>query len=67
MSDRMDSTISVLSTIGIILIALFAGAYFIHHFTVSEGRLKVSLCLANDHTDTEYDCRKRHGYWGDLK
>jgi hypothetical protein len=67
MSDKMDSTIIVLLDMSIILIALFVGAYFIHHYTVSEGRLKVALCMANDTADTEYDCRKRHGYWGDLK
>ena len=57
----------VVGLVVVMLLTLSIGVYFIRHFSVSEGRLKVSLCLANDHTNTEYDCRKRHGYWGDMK
>ena len=63
MSDKMfiDGLIVVL------IIMFISGAYLIHHSHTSDARRMVTLCLAEDHTLTEYWCRMRHGYWGKMK
>jgi len=32
----------------------------------SEGQLQVTMCMAHFGEGTEYECRLRHGYWGEL-
>jgi len=66
-NESTPDILGIICVVGVIILAVIGAISLSGYTNRSEGRLQVSLCMSNDNTDTEYDCRKRHDYWGDLK